>query len=150
MNMKLNIDFNDIIEAFERSNVSHHFFIDIQEHKIVEIDEEFESLDEVEKQLEELERPRYILLPERMPSDDFSIIELFFYDLQKKEIDSELIERFHYILKHRKPFRNFKALLEQYHIIKEKWFQFKDREIKNQLMNWLFSMDIELKYLPSM
>lgn len=136
--MKLKIDFDELIDAFEQSSVDKHFFIDTKENGIIYINEGVEI--NASEKLEKMESDRYIHIPPRLPQDEFSIMESFVYQLPTLS----LADKFHNTLERKKPFRNFKFLLEQYPKLKEKWFKFKDKEIKNQTINWLCEAKIEL------
>ena len=41
--MKLNIDFDELIDAFEKSNIMSHYFIDTKEHELIYINEGVED-----------------------------------------------------------------------------------------------------------
>ncbi len=117
--MKIKIAFDELVSAFELSNVSHHYFIDTQENKIIYINSDVE--DNASEKLEKMEGERYIFIPPRLPKDDFLVMELFVYELE--ETDFEFAEKFQRAIEGRKPFRNFKALLLEYPEIRERWFK---------------------------
>lgn len=139
--MKLKIDFNELVDAFGEANVDHHCIIDTKENKIIYINEEIES--DASEKLEKMEDERYIALPARLPQNDFAIMEGFVYELGESSFD--LAEKFHNVLESRKPFRKFKDILLEYPEIREKWFKYKDNEIRNQTINWLCENNIELE-----
>ena len=41
------------------------------------------------------------------------------------------------------PFKNFKLLLDKYDL-RKKWYDYREREVKNELINWLVESDIKL------
>jgi len=138
--MKIKIPFNELNDVIELASSEHHYLIDKKNHKIVFISE-YE--DEHEKKLEEVERDDFIWIEPRMPEDDFKVMESFVYEIQEE--DFELAEKFHLILEQKKPFRNFKELLDQHPKVREKWFAYKDKELANETMNWLCFNNIELE-----
>ena len=135
--IKLNIDF----DAFEYSNVVKHYFIDTKENKIKYINEEIE--DNASEETEEMGDERYIDIPLRISQNDFSIMEGFVYELSEENF--ELCEKFHNALEREKPFSNFRELLEQYPKLREKWFQYKDKQMQNETIDWLCENNIELE-----
>jgi len=137
--MKLRIPFDDLVLAFEESDVVRHHIIDTKENDIIYIDETIEM--GASEKLEKLEGKRYISLPPRIPQDDFELMESFVYGVE----DFDLAERFHAVLEGRKPFRNFKDLLKRYPTLEKRWFAYRDNEMRNQTINWLCENNIELE-----
>ncbi len=138
--MKLKIPFNELKDAIEQASYEHHYLIDQKNHKIIFISE-YE--DDYEKKLEEVESEDFIGIEPRMPEDDFRIMESFVYGIQEK--DFELAEKFHKTLEQKKPFKNFKELINQHPVVREKWFAYRDKELANEAMNWLCINNIELE-----
>lgn len=138
--MKLKTPFNELKDAIEQASYEHHYLIDRKNHKVIFISE-YE--DDYEKKLEEVESEDFIGIEPRMPEDDFRIMESFVYEIQENEF--ELAEKFHKTLEQKKPFKNFKELIDQYPEIKEKWFAYRDKELANETMNWLCINNIELE-----
>jgi hypothetical protein len=139
--MNLNIDFDELMHAFESSNVANHFYIDIENNEIININKYVD--DDIEEKLEEMNNPRFIIIPEKFPSDDFRIIELFIYEIVEE--DNNLADDFYQVLDKPKPFRRFRELLDKYPELKEKWFKYKDNQLKNELINWLLEKNIILE-----
>ena len=142
--IKIIIDIDELVWAFENSSVSQHYFIDTKENEIIHINEELDE--DVEEKLEEMANERYIVIPERMPSEDINIMKSFLYYLEGERNDISIINEFHYALDRRKPFRNFKELLNNYPKIKEQWFKYKENKIKDEIIDWLFVNNIELEH----
>lgn len=138
--MRLKIPFDEIKDAIEQASYEHHYLIDKKNHKIVFISE-LEG--DYEKKLEEAENDNFICIEPRMPDDDYRIMESFVYEIQ--ETNPELAEEFHTVLEQRKPFRNFKELVNQNPELREKWFAHRDKELTNEAMNWLCINDVELE-----
>ena len=132
--MKLTIDFDELVDAFEESDVMHHFFIDMQKNELIYINEAIG--DDCEKQLEAMEDERYLMIPPRLPQDNFLIMELFVYE---KIQDDKIAEKFNQVLERKKPFRNFKDLLFDYPDLRERWFAYHREHLKNETINWLCS-----------
>jgi hypothetical protein len=137
--MKLTIDFEEVVDAFEESDVMHHFFIDTQKNEIIYINEAVD--DDYKKRLEEMENDRYLMIPTRRPQDNFMIMETFVYE---KIQDNKIAEKFNQALERKKPFRNFKDLLFDYPNLREQWFTYHHEHLKNETINWLCTNNIEL------
>ncbi|OGJ22062.1 hypothetical protein A3K73_08625 [Candidatus Pacearchaeota archaeon RBG_13_36_9] len=135
--MDLDIDFEDIKEAIELSDVEHHYFIDTKNSKIIYIggydDNSEEELEKIDDSL--------IAIPKRFPDDEFEIMEQFMYSLR----NFSLAQIFEKALRRNKPFRNFKNLLDKYPEIKNQWFIFQDKAIENEAIDWLDAKNIRLK-----
>jgi hypothetical protein len=143
--MKLKIDFDEIATAFEFSDVMNHYFIDMRENEVVYVNEAVE--DDAKKRLEEIEEAgnRYVHIQTRLPDYNFHVMECFVYELQEQEEDSELADKLYEALHQSNPFRNFKELLAQHPEVREKWFSYKDRAIRNEAIDWLCEKGIELE-----
>jgi len=137
--MKLNIDFEDLVDVYEDSNATHLYFIDTKNNEIIFVNEAID--DDASEKLEELEDERYFYIPPRLPQDEFYIMEMFVYTIE----DFDLAEKFHGVLEGKKPFRNFKDLLYDYPELRERWFEYKHNTIKNETINWLCENDIEIE-----
>lgn len=136
--IEIKVDFEELMYAFEQSNVSNHFFIDLKKNEIVNINEYLE-LNASEK-LEEMDNKRYIKIPERFPWDEKMLMESFAYSLETLN----LVDEFLNALNRGKPFRNFKALLSRYPELRDRWHAHRDKEIKNQLIDWLVANDTRI------
>ena len=137
----LNIDLDELLHAFEYSSVTNHFFIDSVNNKIININEEKGG--DYEEKLEEIENEDYIIIPEMSSDDDFLIMELFVYAIADE--NHNLSDELYNAIEKRKPFRNFKDILEKYPEIKEKWYKHKEECLKNELIDWLYSNNIMLE-----
>jgi hypothetical protein len=137
--MKLAIDFEELVDAFDESDVMHHYFIDAQENELIYINETVG--DDCEKRLEAMENERYLMIPERLPRDNLMIMEMFVYE---KIHDINIAEKFSQALQRKKPFRTFKDLLLDYPSLREQWFDYHHEHLKNETINWLCNNDIEL------
>jgi hypothetical protein len=137
--LKLTIDFEELADAFEESDLMHHFFIDTQKNELIYVNEAVD--DDYEKRLEEMEDDRYLMIPARLPQDNFIIMEIFIYE---KIQDTKIAEKFYQVLEGKKPFRNFKDLLFDYPDLREQWFAYYHEHLKNETINWLCTSNIEL------
>lgn len=137
--IELNINFDELVVAFEYCNVENHFFIDLEENTIVNINEAIDL--EAEEKLEQLESESkvYLPIPERLPLQDKMLMEIFAYGLG----DLDLINEFLDALNRDKPFKRFRRLLDKYDMRPE-WHTFKEKEIRNEVINWLVENDIKL------
>ena len=140
--MMLWVDFDELVEAFDFCSENLNFFIDLEKNKIISIDKMEEG---AEKELEKTKGKRYIKIPVKESRDEFNIMESFVYEIQ--EGNFELAEKFHEILERKNPFRDFKELLKnQNEDLEMKWYKFREREFRNNVINWLCQNDFELSY----
>lgn len=135
--IEVKVDLEELMWAFESSDVSNHFFIDLEKNEIVNINEYIEMQSDLK--LEKMNDKRYMPIPERYPWDEKMLMELFAYSLE----DFNLVDEFINALNRSKPYRRFKALLDK-HDLRDRWYAYKDNEIKNQLIDWLIENDIKL------
>jgi len=140
--MKLNIDFEELVEAYEDSSVEHVYHIDIKNNEIIYYNDALGEPETVKEKLDSCsDDDRYLYIPSRLPQDEFFIMETFVYGIE----DFNVAEKFHNALERKKPFRNFKELLHEHSTLREKWFKYKHNTIKNETINWLCEHDIELE-----
>jgi hypothetical protein len=136
--MKLKIPFNEIKDAIESARYENHYIIDKKKNKIIFISE-IEA--DYTQKLEETEGKNFICIQPKLPQEDFDIMHSFLYELQDFNLSQELEK----VLKKRKPFQQFKIFLIKHPELQEKWYKYKDNELKNKTMNWLFTNKIELE-----
>jgi hypothetical protein len=137
--MELAIDFEELVEAVEESDVMHHFFIDTKDNTLIYINEDLDE--DAPEQLKKMEDDRYLSIPPRLPKDNFLIMELFVYE---KIQDAVISERFQKVLEGKKPFRTFNDLLFDYPELREQWFAYKDHYFRNETITWLCDNNINL------
>lgn len=139
--MKLDIDFEELIDAFEDSSVSHVYHIDTKKSELIYYNNDIGEPVGVKEKLDSCsDDDRYLYIPTKLPKHNFYIMEMFVYTID----DFDIAEKFHNALERKKPFRNFKELLHEYPKLREKWFEYKSNTIKNETINWLCENNIEL------
>jgi len=139
--MMLKIDFGQLCEAFELCSLTNHYFIDLEKNELISINEEID--DEPEKKLEEINEEKFLIIPERTSDEDYLIMESFIYKIAEK--DFRLSDKFYNAIHKNKPFRRFKEMLDEYPEFKDRWFKFKEKQIKNEVIDWLFENEIILE-----
>lgn len=140
--MKLNIDFEELVEAYEDSSVEHVYHIDIKNNEIIYYNDALGEPETVKEKLDSCsDDDRYIYIPPRLPQHEFFIMETFVYTID----DFNVAEKFHKALERKKPFRNFKEMLHEYPKLRKKWFEYNRNTIKNETINWLCEHNIELE-----
>ncbi len=139
--MKLNIDFEELVDAFEDSSVIHVYHIDTKKSELIYYNDALGEPETVKEKLDTCsDDDHYIYLPPRLPQHDFYIMEMFAYEIN----DFDIAEKFHNVLEGKKPFRNFQEILHEHPKLREKWFKYKHKTIKNETINWLCEHNIEL------
>ena len=140
--MKLDVNFEELIDAFEDSSVSHVYHIDTKKSELIYYNNDIGEPEGVKEKLDSCsDDDRYLYIPPRLPKHNFYVMEMFAYTIE----DFDIAEKFHAALERKKPFRNFKELLHEYPKLREKWFEYKHNTIKNETINWLCEHDIELE-----
>ena len=140
--MKLDVDFEELIDAFEDSSVSHVYHIDTKKSELIYYNNGIGKPEGVKEKLDSCsDDDRYLYIPPRLPKHNFYVMEMFVYSIE----DFNVAEKFHDALERKKPFRNFKELLHEHPKLREKWFEYKRNNIKNETINWLCEHDIELE-----
>lgn len=139
--MKLDIDFEELVDAFEDSSVIHVYHIDTKKSELIYYNDAVNEPVGVKEKLDACSNDnRYIYIPQRSTQHDFHVMNMFTYNIN----DFEIAEEFHDALERKKPFRNFKEMLHEHPKLKEKWFEYKHNTIKNETINWLCEHNIEL------
>jgi len=140
--MKLDIDFEELVDAFEDSSVIHVYHIDTEKSELIYYNDGLGEPEGVKEKLDSCsDDDRYLYIPPRLPQHDFYIMEMFAYEIK----DFDIVEKFHNALERKKPFRNFRELLHEYPDLQKKWFDYKHNTIKNETINWLCENNIELE-----
>ena len=128
--MILWIDFDELVEAFDFCSENLLFFIDLENNKIISIDQIEED---AEEKLDKINEEKYIKIPKKEPKDEVNIAESFVYEIQEENF--ELAEKFHEALEKRNPYIRFNELLKH---------RFREKEFRNQVINWLCQNNLEL------
>ena len=120
--MKLNIDIQELVDAYEDSSVEHVYHIDTKNNELLYYNEGIGEPEEVKNKLDSCsDDDRYIYIPPRFPQDEFFIMETFVYTIK----DGKVAEKFNKALERKKPFRTFKELLHEHPKLKKEWFEYK-------------------------
>lgn len=137
--MKLDIDLDDLVDAFQESDITNHFFIDTQTSKLLYINEAAEV--QARKKLDRLDNDRYLPIPSRNSQEHLFLKELFIYQYIYNE---RIAEKFHQVLERKKSFKKFNELLQNYPDLNEQWFTYEYNHVKNEVISWLCEYNIEL------
>ncbi|MCL2762161.1 MAG: UPF0158 family protein [Treponema sp.] len=105
------------------------FLLDTQEGVV--INTEWEILDD------DADEDRYISLPDWGPSNGFRLMERFTAGLRNALVREELSAA---LDRGRGVFRAFKDTLSQYPEVEKLWFEYKDREMKREVIAWYNSL----------
>lgn len=140
--MKLNIKFEELVPAFQKSSAGKHYFIDAWNSELICIDENIEK--DAEEKLQRLQDKRYVRIPALEPGDETVLMEVFIYKIEEETDDFDLIERLHMALESGNPLGEFGGLLQNYPGLKERWTTYMDNETRNRIVNWLCENNIKL------
>jgi len=138
--MRIAFDIKELIDAFEKSDALHHFFVDTSTGRLVSI---LDSSEQINPQKPvQFDIPRYLKIPSRSPDDVLAIMELFIYD---KVHGGATAKRFHQIFGQTEQLRGFMNLLAKSPTLQKQWVFFQRKHLKNEAINWLCSHDFELE-----
>jgi len=104
------------------------FLLDTQEGMVISKDDE-----DFDNEAFEDDADRYISLPDWEPSDGFRLMERFAAGLHNALVREELSAA---LDRGRGVFRAFKDTLTRYPEIEKLWFDYKDREMKREVISW--------------
>lgn len=136
------IDFDELVEAFDFCSENLHFFIDLEKDKILSIDK---MQEDAEKECRKIKERKHIEIPIKESKDELNIMESFVYEMQEENFD--LADKFHKVLEKKNQFTNFKELIKkQGEELEMKWYKFREKEFRNNVINWLCQNDFELSY----
>ena len=169
---KLKVDLGELEMAFDNSFPDHRYFLDLETAKVVLVtDETSRELEEIyaelpdgaeaaqivkairqrnlqDWQIEDLlqadqvernYRTRYIRIEAGDPHADYRAMEAFISTVQ----DARLRDRLWRAISGRGAFRYFKDVLEDYPRERERWFAFRDAQVRQRILDWLAEENIE-------
>jgi hypothetical protein len=145
--MKLTIDFEELVDAFEESDVMHHFFIDIKGSTIISIDESKDT--NVQTKVRQMEKNKqYLKVPAHDIKDETFLMEVFLYESRidaSEEISPEMLQT-------ESGVKQFHQMLALQPSLKQQWLDYRAAALRNTLLSWLCDNSIELtnqQLLPS-
>lgn len=170
---KINIDLDELARIFDSNEPLISYYLGLEDGQIIQITEETrlhlnsiydEYLDEDQDEIEMLaildgldlsdwERAelqdahrvevgfgeRYIRIPTAESRQGYRDMEAFVETVK----DPRLKTRLQHALQNRGAFRNFKDGLAAYPAERERWFAFKDAQLKARALEWLHNEEIE-------
>ncbi len=140
MPIKLKIDLGDLIFAMQNRDSWYDQYLDLKDGEI-RLAEDKEGGDAFIGEEEIESNPGRFLPIETFPSNDgFRLMEEFIEGVENKKIQEKLIKA----ISGGKPFRNFKDALPEFPEIREAWFKFEEKRMKEYALEWLKDNDIEI------
>ena len=143
---KIKIIDSDLLDLLEDDGDSRTGYLDIKTGDILTIFENFYDEDEEKQVIDQIEKnpSRYILIEPIGSREGFRIMERFVATLPEGE-DRNLLTK---ALSWKKPFSNFKNALSDMPDLREKWFDFHDRQLRRLALEWLELNDIVAELVP--
>jgi hypothetical protein len=138
----INIDASDLLDLLEEHSGFRTGYIDRQTGEILVT---FDDYDEPEQE-EVLEKirddwDRYLQIEPIDSHEGFRIMERFVQSLPDGENRNLLFK----VLSWKKPFSNFKSALRDMGDLRQQWFDFHDKALRELAEEWLESQDIKAK-----
>jgi len=127
---------------FYMENQDGDFLLDCKEGIVIDllnepIDDEDEDGNNNYNDNSEGDEERFISLPEWTSADGYRLMEKFAAGLRNPVVRNELSAALN---RNKGVFRAFRNVLEQYPETEKMWYNYKDREMKNEVINWYNSL----------
>ena len=139
---KVKVKLDDLLEAYEFGSSEIDYYIDTKTNKVVlHIDEAYDGdpgETKLEKKIEKYP-DRFISIPKRESGDEYEWMVEFTESLDDKSLKENLF----IALDGRGAFRRFKNVLLNYPEKREEWFKFRDKKMKQEILEWCKENEIE-------
>lgn len=137
---KLKIDLADLEQAFENASWEAEYYLDRETGEIILIGSMIMDMSTVTGQIENVaDKTRYLRVPHAESRDTQNDMERFVETIKDKALRQSLSG----ILKGKNTFRRFKDGLLDYPQERERWFRFQADRVRQRVIDWLDSEDIE-------
>ena len=144
---KIKIIDSDLLELLDDNGDFRTGYLDLETGDILTIFENFYDEDEEQQVIiDQIEKnpSRYILIEPIGSREGYRIMEKFVATLPEGE-DRNLLNK---VLSWKKPFSNFRNAIADMGDIREKWFDFHDRQLRRLALEWLELNDIVAELVP--
>lgn len=140
---RLKIAMDDLIEAFEFAGPEYQYYVDLQTGKTVMtcdplICGEIKEFEETDQLLEE-DPGRFAYIEPMSSREGFRVMEDFVDTVTDVRAHNHLIRA----LERRHPFRSFKDALFDYPKLREEWFAFHNKALREYARQWLEDSGID-------
>jgi hypothetical protein len=155
MARKLEVNWGELIEAFDDSSWDLRYFLDLETGEIVRITDEATRLAEdppeeeltgwMKEAVEQADRVelgrgiRYIQIPERDTRDSYGDMKAFIGTVRNPHLQDRLWQA----IGGSGAFRYFRSVLYEHPAEKKRWFAYERRCIHERVLSWLRSENIE-------
>lgn len=128
----------EIEEAMDGNDFGNEWYLDIDKNAVVLLSD-FESDQGTFDLVENDKKGRFIPIKSQFPSEGWNQMEQFILSLD--DLDDKKREYLLLSIKGRGAFRRFRDAVWNLGI-RDQWFEFRDRERRKEVMNWLLSIDL--------
>ena len=139
---KVKVKLDDLLDAYELGGSEIDYYIDTKTNKVVlHIDEAYDGDPEETKLEKKIEKypDRFIPIPKRGSRDEYEWMTEFTESLD----DENLRENLFIALDGKGAFRRFKNVLLNYEEKREEWFKFRNKKMKQDVLEWCKENEIE-------
>lgn len=157
---KLKVDIDDIALAMESSNeieetiqcldtetgnvvsVFRSVMDDVEEGNDEAISDYPEWMKEMAEDAEALlndEKRRFVEIPKISSPEAYEVMESFIWDISDEEVRNRLLGA----SKGKGAFRRFKDTISEWPDLEKRWYEYKDKSIKKEVLDWLESIGID-------
>jgi len=114
---------------FHMENQDGTFLLDLQEGYVIDMDNHDTFEDDIDYEDEE----RFISIPDWSPAEGYRLMERFTAGLKNPVLRDQLSTALN---RNKGVFRAFRDVLSQHPETEKQWYNFKDKEMKNEVINW--------------
>jgi len=139
---KVKVKLDDLLEAYEFGGAEIDSYIDSKTNKVItHIDEAYDGDPEETKLKKKIEKypNRFIPIPKRESRDEYEWMMEFTESLD----DENLREKLEIALDGKGAFRRFKNVLLNYQEKRKEWFKFRNKKMKQDILEWCKENEIE-------
>lgn len=129
--MKSYVDFDEILEAFLKSEGENYFFI--SENLLIQTSKVTKEI------IQELKDKGFTPLPHRSKEFDFKVKESFVYEIT----DQKIAEKFFEAVIHKTPKKSFDELIIETNIA-DSWILYQKKVFSDTLINWMVKNNVNL------
>jgi hypothetical protein len=138
---KLKIDLSELELAFDNASWEAEYYLDVETGEIILIGSMIGQQEAVTQQIEDVtNRARYLQVPHANSRDGFQDMERFIDTVQ----DVQLQKLLAVAIDGKGTFRRFKNVLPDYPQERDRWFRFQADRLRQRILDWLDSEDIEV------
>jgi hypothetical protein len=139
----IHVDMDELIFAMQNHDGLIDNYLDTETGTIIPLGDDLDILDDDEwgEKIEEDESGRFLYIKPFDSQDGYRIMEDFIESLTDTEVKQKLSNA----IQMSKPFRRFKDQLLAYPEIRERWFTYEEKQLREYILGWLADNGIQIQ-----